>query len=219
MMHIPVINQLETREEWVRFLRRERSYAYISAPLCLIDLQTTYLQITLLDETMLDGRQAIKYSLGSSETLEPAWQLIKGCEWRLSRIITGLETLDFNTNARDNDFANQLSALSVRKFYAKDKRLLAPSLIGGLAPLTKPPEQWSITAAIALLSNEQFEQPHYLARPDKRAPTEQLLLQMLDSPEGWDITTNGETITLLYHQSPVFSCRIKLDNYTPRLKR
>ena len=73
--------------------------------------------------------------------------------------------------------------------------------------------------AIALLSNEQFEQPHYLARPDKRAPTEQLLLQMLDSPEGWDITVNGETITLLYHQSPVFSCRIKLDNYTPRLKR
>lgn len=219
-MHIPVLNQLETRTQWISFLRRERPLAYIKTPLALIDCQSTYLQITLLDATMLDGRQAIKYSLGARYSMAPAWKLIKACHWQLSAIITGLESMDFGSNVRDNSLLGAHTDLTVRKFFAKDKHLLAPTLLGEL-PIQKDfPEQWDIPALCALLSRGQFTDATFLAAPDKPAPIKGVLLKLLDSAEGWSCHTHASgEVELSYRGKPILALRPYLARPEPRLKR
>ncbi|WP_372738097.1 hypothetical protein [Neptunomonas sp.] len=218
MMHIPVLNQLETRTEWISFFRRERSYAYITNPLCLVDLQTTYLQITLLKEDMLDGRQATKFSLGSKSSIEPAWKMIKACNWQLSGIIDGLVSLKFNSNARDNAFPGIHRDLTVRKFFAKDKQLLAPTLIGPLSPLTQEPESWSINDVCRLLSHHQYSHSKFLPQPLKPAPLRSMLLKIIDSPYGWTVTNNGTEITLSYLNKALLSIQPDIKKPAPRLQ-
>jgi hypothetical protein len=218
MMHIPVLNQLETRTEWISFFRRERSYAYIKTPLCLIDFQTTFLQITLLTEDMLDGRQATKFSLGSKSSIGPAWKLIKACNWQLTAIIQGLTELSFNSNARDNTFPGIDRDLSVRKFFAKDKQLLAPSLIGSLDPLTSPPEQWCVKDICRLLSHQQFTHTEFMPDPAKPAPLRSILLRLLDSASDWSTSDKGGRIILSYMDKNILAIDPSFKKPAPRLK-
>lgn len=217
MMHIPVLNQLETRSQWISFFRRERPYAYITQPLCLIDLQTTYLQVTLLKENMLDGRQATKYSLGAKSSLVPIWKMLKGCNWQLSIIIDGLTSLEFTSNARDNAFPGIHRDLTVRKFFSKDKQLLAPTLIGPLAPLNKEPESWSIEDICRLLSHQQFSYSEFLPHPLKPAPLRSILLKMLAAPYGWTIAEKDTEITLSYLNKPLVKIQPEIKKPAPRL--
>lgn len=218
MMHIPVLNQLETRTEWISFFRRERSYAYITKPLCLVDLQTTYLQVTLLKEDMLDGRQATKYSLGSKSSIEPIWKMIKACNWQLSTIIDGLISLEFNSNVRDNAFPEMHRDLTVRKFFAKDKQLLAPTLIGPLTPLIAEPESWSISDVCRLLSHQQYSYSEFLPQPLKPAPLRSMLLKIIDSPYGWAVTTHGTEISLSYLNKALVKIQPDIKKPVPRLQ-
>ncbi|MGY8870604.1 MAG: hypothetical protein ACKVJE_09205 [Pseudomonadales bacterium] len=223
MMHIPVLNQLETRTEWISFFRRERSYAYLTHPLCLIDLQTTFLQITLLEEDMLDGRQATKYSLGSKSSIEPIWKMIKACNWQLSTIINGLDELSFDSNARDNAFPEIQRELTVRKFFAKDKQLLAPSLIGPLQPLLEMPETWDLKAVCRLLSNRQFSDIEFIpdakkSDPQKPVPIRSILLKILDSPTGWSASLNKQALLLSYSSKVILRITPYLKKPAPRLK-
>ena len=96
---IPVLPELENREQWLAFLRRERPYAQVRKPSCRIDLQSTYLKITLLNEL---NASPLRFTLGSRSSVEPIWQLISGCHWSLAEMIKGLSASNFNTNARDN---------------------------------------------------------------------------------------------------------------------
>ncbi len=218
MMHIPVLNQLETRTEWISFFRRERSYAYITKPLCLVDLQTTYLQITLLKDDMLDGRQATKYSLGSKSSIEPIWKMVKACNWQLSAIIDGLTSLEFNSNARDNAFPGVHRDLTVRKFFAKDKQLLAPTLIGPLTPLTLEPENWSIEDICRLLSHQQYSLSEFLPQPLKPAPLRSILLKIIDAPYDWAATKNGTDLILSYLNKPLVKIQPDIKKPVPRLQ-
>ena len=225
MMHIPVLNQLETRTEWISFFRRERSYAYLTHPLCLIDLQTTFLQITLLEEDMLDGRQATKYSLGSKSSIEPIWKMIKACNWQLSAIISGLDELSFGSNARDNAFPDIHRELTVRKFFAKDKQLLAPSLIGPLEPLLATPEIWDLKAVCRLLSNGQFSDIEFMPSANAKKPGSQkpvpirsILLKVLDSPSGWSVSLSEHTVLLSYTSKVILRIAPYLKKPAPRLK-
>jgi len=213
MMHIPVLNQLETRTDWVSFFRRERSYAYIKNPLCLIDLQSTYLQLTLLDNEQLDGRSATKYSLGSRRSVEPAWRLIKSCNWQLSVLIEGLDSLRFNSNVRDNSFLQRHTDLTVRKFFAKDKQVIAPSLIGQVSPITQAPAAWDITTVQRLLSYQQYKNCIYLPSPKQAAPMKAILLRLLDSQHSWSVqTTADNSITLFYRHKAIVQ-------FTPDIKK
>ncbi|WP_139303133.1 hypothetical protein [Neptunomonas phycophila] len=201
MMHIPVLNQLETRTDWVSFFRRERSYAYVQQPLCLIDLQSTYLQLTLLDNEQLDGRSAIKYSLGSRRSVEPAWRLIKSCNWQLSVLVAGLNTLGFDSNVRDNSFLQRHTDLTVRKFFAKDKQIIAPSLIGQITPTTHIPSEWNISSVKSLLSHQQYKDCIYLPAPKQPAPMKAILLRLIDSPKSWTVQTSHDGSLLLFYRN------------------
>ncbi len=48
-MNIRVLPQLESREAWLAFCRRERPYCLIDRPSCLVDFQTHFLQLTLFE--------------------------------------------------------------------------------------------------------------------------------------------------------------------------
>ncbi len=218
MMHIPVLNQLETRTEWISFFRMEHPYVYLKEPLCLVDFQSTFLQITLLSEEMLDGRQATKYSLGAQSSMEPAWTLIKACHWRLSEIITGLESLSFNSNARDNAFFGVHTDLSVRKFFSKDKQLIAPSLIGTIEPLVVMPKSWQIKNLCQLLTHKQYSSITFLPSPSKEAPVRSLVLRLLESASGWTIENLPNGLILSYQNKPILEIKPHIKKPAPRLK-
>lgn len=187
MMHIPVLKQLETRPQWLAYLRRERPLAYVLKPLSLVDCQSTYLQITCLQPGQLDGRQALKYSVGARYSLAPVWQLIKGCNWQLSTIVAGLNELDFAGNVRDNSFLGRHTELSVRKFYSKDKHLLSPLCLGEL-PVQRPlPRHWQLDDITALLSQQQYRQIIFAPDPHRPAPVKSILLRLLADQTGWQL--------------------------------
>ena len=100
-MIIRVLPQLNCRQHWIDFCRRETPYCFVDQPECLVDFQGTHLQITLLAQNT-QGKDAIKYSLGSRRSVEPAWQLIRACNWDLTALVNGLEQMDFSSNVRDN---------------------------------------------------------------------------------------------------------------------
>ncbi|MFN3881636.1 MAG: hypothetical protein ACK4L8_09445 [Nitrincola lacisaponensis] len=120
MMLIRVLPSLESREDWLSFFRREHPYCLVETPAVLVDFQSTFLQLTSFEH---QGTTPIRYTLGARSSLEPAWQLIKGCGWRLSCVMEGLQSLDFNTNVRDNTPFKLPSDLSVRKSFAREPRL------------------------------------------------------------------------------------------------
>ena len=119
-MIIPVLPELENREEWLRFLRRERPYAQVKRPSCRVDLQSTYLQLTLFDT---EHHSPLRYTLGSRASLEPVWQLISGTGWSLTEIVNGLQAMDFSGNARDSSLSEWSPDLSVRRSFPREPGL------------------------------------------------------------------------------------------------
>ncbi|WP_415903243.1 hypothetical protein ACMXYR_05725 [Neptuniibacter sp. QD29_5] len=154
-MIIPVLQQLNSRDQWMAFCRRELPYCFIESPECLVDFQTTFLKITLLPKDTLI-HDAVKYSLGSRTSMEPVWRLIKGCNWDLNAILTGLEQMAFDSNVRDNSLLNVHTDLSVRKYFSRERCLVSPNTLGLLEPLMAQPDIWDAQALAKLISHQQF---------------------------------------------------------------
>ncbi|WP_415904034.1 hypothetical protein ACMXYW_10640 [Neptuniibacter sp. QD48_55] len=154
-MIIPVLQQLNSRDQWMAFCRRELPYCFIESPECLVDFQTTFLKITLLPKDTLI-HDAVKYSLGSRTSMEPVWRLIKGCNWDLNAILSGLEQMAFDSNVRDNSLLKVHTDLSVRKYFSRERCLVAPNTLGLLEPLMAQPDIWDAQTLAKLISHQQF---------------------------------------------------------------
>lgn len=139
------------------FCRRELPYCFVESPECLIDFQSTFLKITLLPKNTL-VHDAVKYSLGSRTSMEPVWRLIKGCNWDLHAMIRGLQEMDFGSNVRDNSLLKAHTELSARKYFTRERCIVAPTSIGLLEPLMAMPDIWDAATITRLISNQQFEQ-------------------------------------------------------------
>jgi len=152
---IPVLPSLNTRDQWMSFCRRESAYCFIEEPECLLDFQSTFLKITLLPKSTVE-QDSIKYSLGSRNSMEPVWRLIKACNWDLNTIITGIEKMDFSSNVRDNSLLQVHTDLSARKFFSRERYVVSPQSIGVLEPLSIMPEIWERHSLSRMVSNKQY---------------------------------------------------------------
>jgi len=216
-MLIRVLPALDSRARWIDFCRRETRQAFVEAPQLLIDFQTGYLQITRLDGNILDGREAIKYSLGTRHSPEPAWALIRACRWDLATLLEGLEQLDFRGNVRDNSLLGIHTDLTVRKFFAKDRHLGSPSRLGLLVPLPAAPEFWSTEALCRLLANGQWHDLQNGDGTDTPDP-DSLLLRLLDAPADWLGLEHQGRLWLLQGRTPFASLIPDYRMPAPRLK-
>lgn len=215
-MHIRLLPELENKSQWISFCQREQPYCFVAAPNTLVDFQTSYLQITLLDNVR-HGQQALKYSLGARYTVEPAWSLIKACNWQLSEVVKGLNQLDFGSNVRDNSLAGIHTDLTVRKFYAKEREIISPLLLGEQPALSEPPEHWSGEELTKLLVHKQLDDLR--AEPFRKAekqPANQLLSQLrcqvLQQPTLWRGHLHHDRLYLFYNKQPQASL---IPNYQP----
>lgn len=217
-MNIRCLPHLNTREAWLAFCQREVPYCFIDQPECLVDFQTTYLMITLLDRNTRNGKQATKYSLGSRTSLEPAWRFIKACSFDLELMIDGLNQVNFDSNVRDNSFLKAHTDLTVRKFFSKERSIISPSHLGRLLPLTRAPEHWELHHACALLAHQQFRD----MRTEQRAlpgqsglitehkgipapDTQSMLMQMISTPQAWQVLphpTDSQRLMIQHNQTP-----------------
>ncbi len=154
-MIIRVLPELEQRDQWIRFCQRETPYCYVRQPDSLVDFQSSFLTITQLNGGIRDGRDAIKYSIGSRGSVEPAWLFIKRCDFSLKRMLAGLQQLEFNGNARDNSLRGLIRDVTVRKFFSKEKALISPTTLATLEPVRTLPQQWGLHQICALLANNQ----------------------------------------------------------------
>ena len=199
-MNIRCLPHLNTREAWLAFCQRELPYCFIEQPECLVDFQTTYLMITLLDGNTRNGKQATKYSLGSRSSLEPAWNFIKACSFDLGLMVDGLNQVNFDSNVRDNSFLKAHTDLTVRKFFSKERSIISPSHLGRLLPLRHPPAHWDLYSACALLAHNQFRElrTEQMALPGNDqfmvefkgipAPEVQSMLsEMISAPQYWQV--------------------------------
>jgi len=222
-VNIRVLPSLNTRAQWIAFCRREQPYCYVETPPCLVDFQTSFLQLTLFPEQ----GDAIQYSLGSRNSMEPAWQLIKACQWNLSALIKGLSEMDFSSNVRDNALLQVHTDLTARKVFSREK-LQPPHQIGLLRPLTALPGVWDNQSLSQMISHGQYtdlqsEQvllPGTQLRPSAppEAPTQEELIQLLienDHPCCAEIRDNR--LFLLLHGQPIASLIPRLHWPEPRL--
>ena len=218
-MIIPVLPSLCNRQQWIAFCRRERPYCYVREPDTLVDMQSTFLIISLLNEQVRDGRQATKYSIGIRSSLEPAWQFIKACRFDLGCMVDGLQQVRFDGNARDNSRFRAADNVSIRKFFSKEAAILSPGSIGPLEPLQELPQRWTRLHLCQLLANRQFDD----LRAEQRLPapgdrparggaidSERLLLQLIESPHDWRPLAAGERLQLCRDRTPLFSLRPNL---------
>lgn len=210
-MIIPIFPTLEGKSAWLDFCSRQPAYAMVAEPACLVDLQTRYLQVTLFDE--FDA--PVRYSLGSSASIEPVWQLIQHCSWSLERIIEGLRTLDFASSVRDNWPADFAPERSIRKSFPRERLLISPQSTGLLQPLASPPASWQLHDAICLLANGQYRDLETLTKP---APSiRALLLALMRRPHEWQLETDANALTLRHQQTATIRFRADFTLPPPRL--
>lgn len=229
--HLPHLND---RDAWISFCQREQPYCFIASPEALVDFQTTHLLITLLEGKTRNGKAALKYSIGSRTTMEPAWRFIKACDFNLQMMIDGLNQVDFNGNVRDNSFLKAHSDLTVRKFFSKDKNIVSPSHMGLLSPLQRLPNVWNIAGVCRLLANQQFSHldNEQLALPGenhqqytgKTTDSKALLLALLDAPHEWQVRPvthiNSPLLLRIYQKGlPRFSLRPNLSQPEPKMRQ
>nr|WP_067298181.1 hypothetical protein [Marinobacterium profundum] len=224
-MLIRVLPTLNHRDHWISLCQRESPYCFVETPESLVDFQTGFLQITQLNGAVRDGREAVKFSLGSRLSLEPAWALVKACNWRLDTLIEGLETLDFRSNVRDNSLLGVHTDLSVRRYFARERHISSPSRLGLLKPLLQMPDIWDGHNLSRLLANDQWQdlQParHSSAVTSNAASIDcnSLLLQLLDTPEHWlGLSRNGR-LYLLHQRNAIASLIPDLQPPQPRLQQ
>lgn len=200
MMNIRVLPELESREQWLAFIRREQPYCLVEEPPCLVDFQTSFLQLTLFNS---DHRDAERYTLGSRSAMQPAWELIKGCNWSLRRLAEGLAQLDFSSNVRDNELLRNHTDLSVRKRFVNEPRLLPPSSTGLLQPLKQLPQQWSCETLCQLLANEQWRD--WRNEGEAAVSPKALLLELQQNLLLWQVARRDERLYLRREGRPVVS--------------
>lgn len=196
-MIIRVLPALESREQWLAFVRREQPYCLIETPECLVDFQTPFLQLTLFNrDSEPSQRDPQRYTLGSRSSMQPAWELIKRCGWSLTALVEGLEQLDFDSNVRDNALLRLHGDISVRKRFAHERNLLPPSASGLLLPLSRLPERWCGTTLCRLLANGQWRdwQTETAAAPSPRA----LLLALQQDCKPWQLAWREGRLLLRY---------------------
>lgn len=228
-MIIRVLPQLNSRQQWIDFCRRETPYCFVDQPECLVDFQSTHLQITLLSSHS-QGKDAIKYSLGSRRSVEPAWKLIRACNWDLSAVVAGLEQMDFSSNVRDNSLLGVHTDLTARKFFSKERSVVAPSKVGLLKPLTLAPKIWHAESLLRLLANGQYKdlRSEQIALPGTQgkavsggipAPSiNSLRLMLLDKPWEWIGQPHGDRLHLFRERQPMVSLTPDFTAPAPRLK-
>ncbi len=214
-MVIRILSSLGNRRQWIDFCRRETPYCYIEHPDTLVDFQSCHLQITLLNQQVRNGKEAVKYSIGARHSLEPAWNFIKACRFSLEHMVRGLEAIDFQGNARDNSLLGVSPEVNIRKFFAKEQAVISPSFLGPLEPLPSLPEYWDIYQACRLLANDQFAdlQPeHHNLDHDRPAAADvtALLLSLLEQPDRWRVRLRNRRLWLLDSRKPKFSLVPKL---------
>ncbi|WP_027852326.1 hypothetical protein [Marinobacterium litorale] len=213
-MIIRVLPELENRSQWLAFMRREQPYCLIEQPECLVDFQTHFLQLTLFSQ---DHRDPERYTLGSRASMKPAWDLIKGCNWSLRRIIEGLEQLEFDANVRDNALLGVHGDVSVRKRRAREPNLIAPSQSGLLTPLRELPDNWTVASLSKLLANAQYRDWNDECNPPLLSPRT-LLIALRDSAEHWQVARDGGRLFVLYKGEPLASFTPNLEPPPPRLR-
>lgn len=226
-MIIPVLEQLNTRDEWMAFCRREAPYCFVASPECLLDFQSTFLKITLLPQNTLI-QDAIKYSLGSRTSMEPVWRLIKGCQWDLHTIISGLDKMDFSSNVRDNSLLKVHTDLSVRKYFSRERCIVAPTTLGLLQPLMAIPDIWDASSICRLISHEQFSD---LRNEQKMLPSQyvssslpppsikEIVLILLDPVEQCIGQIHDGRLQIYRGKQPFISLQPVLTWPKPRLKK
>lgn len=209
-MIIRILPSLRNRKEWIDFCSRKKPYCYVEDPSTLVDFQSTNLIITLTPNGLRDGRQAIKYSIGSPQTIKPAWDFIKGCRFDLAYMIDGLETIDFASNARDNHYLGFCPEANVRKFFNKESAIISPETLGILSPLTQPPNNWAPSHILRLLANGQYsdfrsEKTHLKTEPLINDQADYLLIKLIETQSQWQIKTGHQRLWIVQGETPRYS--------------
>lgn len=212
-MMIRVLPGLETREEWLAFMRRETPYCLIDTPPVLVDFQGTFLQLTHFPSGSSDP---IRYTLGSKTSLEPAWDLIRGCQWSLSFLLRGLSELAFDSNVRDNALPGFSSDLSLRRSFARERNLPEPAASQLLSALEKLPETWDLDSVQRLLANQQFSQ--WQALEGRYTPLG-VLVSLIEEPQHWHISAELGGLRLSRLQRPQVQLTPRLTPPPQRLRR
>lgn len=189
-MIVRVLPQLESREEWIAFCRREVPYCLVDTPACLVDFQSHFLQLTLFNQP-----EPIRYTLGSRRSMDPAWQLIKRCDWSLKTLAAGLETLDFGGNVRDNDLLGVHTDLSARRSRPRDLHLHAPGCSESLPPLQTLPSRWDSLTLKRMLANRQYRDWRSEQDEATLGPAA-VLLDLLENGQDWQAISSGPRLQL-----------------------
>lgn len=215
-MIIRVLPELESREHWLAFIRREQPYCLIEAPECLVDFQTSFLQLTLLERDPQQQHQdPERYTLGARHSMQPAWALIKACDFSLRRIVAGLQQLDFSSSVRDNALLGVHGDITIRKRFAREPNLVSPSATGLLPPLRALPEQWSGESLCRLLANGQWRD--WRAESDEAPSPRALLLALQQSCDRWQLGQREGRLVLRHAGEPQVSLLPDLRPPRPRL--
>lgn len=209
-MIIRIIPNLEGSQQWIDFCRRDVPYCFVEEPDTLVDLQASHLIITLLNRQVRNGKEAVKYSIGSRQSVKPAWEFIKACNFSLSYMVQGLETTRFDGNVRDNSFLRRTPDITVRKFFGKEQAIISPSLLGPLESLTQAPSRWTVQDCCRLLANAQIQdlrtaQSHLHSEADNRVDAQRVLLKLISQPEHWRVHWRSGRLWLLHGKVCEFS--------------
>ncbi|WP_428033470.1 hypothetical protein [Amphritea sp.] len=231
-MNIRCLPHLNTKQAWLDFCQREVSSCFTLSPEAMVDLQTTYLMITVLDNHTRHGKQAIKYSLGSRSSLKPAWKFIQACDFNLQIMIDGLAEINFDGNVRDNSLLKAHTDLTVRKFFSKDRSIISPGNLGRLLPLSEPPPRWELLHLSQLLANHQYRdmRTEQLALPNndqfmvefKGIPTpevQEMLVEIINQPQWWQVRphpNDAARLIILRQETPL--CSFEPDFKPPKPK-
>ncbi len=208
-MIVRVLPQLESRDQWIAFCRREIPYCLVDTPACLVDFQSHFLQLTLFTQD-----DPLRYTLGSRRSMDPAWQLIKRCNWSLNRLVGGLSTLDFGGNVRDNELLGAHSDLSVRLSRPRDPHLHAPACSERLAPLRGLPAHWDCLSVKRLLANRQFRDWRHEQDEGGLGPAS-ILLDLLDNGNDWQARPCGPRLQLSCRGRVMVSLIVDLNAAAP----
>ncbi|WP_417583836.1 hypothetical protein [Nitrincola sp.] len=203
-MLIRILPSLESREAWLNFFRREVPYCLVDDQATLVDFQSTFLQLTQLNTSPSDP---IRYTLGARSSLEPAWQLIKRCNWSLKAVLEGLNSLEFNSNVRDNAQFNLPAELSVRKSFAREPRLQSASRVM-LPQEPLSPGHFSARQIAQLLYDEQYDAWLSLKSAAPLSP-HSVILSLCTEPYRWQFDLRDQMVTLYLDGQARIDCRLK----------
>ena len=232
-MNIRCLPHLNTKQAWLDFCKREAPSCFTEQPEAMVDFQTTYLMITVLDNNTRHGKQAIKYSLGSRSSLKPAWKFIQACDFNLQMMLDGLAEINFDGNVRDNSLLKAHTELTVRKFFSKDRAIISPGNLGPMLPLTEPPSLWTLRHLSRLLANHQYRdlRTEQLALPNNSQVTvefrgipipgaREILAGIINQPELWQVRphpNNADRLIILRQETPLCSLEANFKLPEPKL--